>query len=182
MRLYHVPNSSSQRCVWLLEEAGEPYDLVILGDRASRLADQQHLARHPMGRVPVLEDGDTTVFESGAICLYVGDKIPASGLVPPLGTPERAAVYQWSFFAYTELQSRIIQAWMAPTDEAKESAKAALDEGLQAVATGLGSAEFLVGGRFTVADLLVGSALGIVPRLEGAELPPSLAAYVAALE
>jgi glutathione S-transferase len=181
MRLYHVPNSSSQRCVWLLEESGEPFELVILGDRASRLADPEHVARHPMGRVPVLEDNGSTIFESGAICLYIGDKYPGSGLLPPPGTGERGEVYQWAFFSYTELQARIIQVWTS-ADEARDTATAGLREAFDAVAASLGEREYLVGGQFTVADLLVGSALSFAQRLEGVELPASLSSYVDALE
>ncbi len=83
MRLYHVPNSSSQRVVWMLEELGEPYELVILGDRASRVADSEHMERHPMGRVPVLEDDDGPVFESGAICLYARRQVSAGRAAGP---------------------------------------------------------------------------------------------------
>jgi len=94
-----VPNSSSQRVLWLLEETGEPYELTILGDRQSRLADPEHMRRHPLGRVPVLDDDGNHIFESGAICLYVADKYPQAGLLPPSGTPDRGLVYQWSLFA-----------------------------------------------------------------------------------
>src|SRR5262245_22205578 len=109
MRLYHVPNSSSQRVLWLLEEVGEPYELTILGDRASRLADPEHMARHPMGRVPVLEDDGEFLFESGALCLHVADRNPDTGLIPPVGTVDRARVYQWSLFAMTEIQAPMIR-------------------------------------------------------------------------
>jgi glutathione S-transferase len=102
VRLYHVPKSRSQRVLWLLEEVGEPYELTILGDRKARLADPEHLRRHPFGRVPVLEDDGVNIFESGAICLYIADKYPQAGLLPTSGT-DRGLAYQWSFFAYTEL-------------------------------------------------------------------------------
>src|ERR1700747_3269271 len=101
MPLSHAPNSSSQRVLWLLEETGKPYELTILGDRPSRLADPEHMRRHPYGRVPVLDDDGTLIFESGAICLYVADRYPDTGLLPTVGTPARGLAYQWSFFAYT---------------------------------------------------------------------------------
>ena len=182
MRLYHVPNSSSQRVVWMLEELGEPYELVILGDRASRLADREHMARHPMGRVPVLEDDDGPVFESGAICLYVADKYPQAGLLPPPGTHERGLVYQWSFFAYTELQGRAMQVRLAGSPEAAEVPAKALREAVDAVDQAIEGKDFLVGDRFSVADLLVANALGSARRFGGIELPPHAARYLTALE
>src|SRR5688500_7396246 len=124
MRLYHVPSSSSQRVLWLLEEIGEPYDLTILGDRASRLADPEHMARHPMGRVPVLEDGGKYLFESAGLCLYLADKFPDAGLLPPVGSYERGLVYQWVFFASAEVQSRMIQAWLSRESDPEGSERA----------------------------------------------------------
>ncbi len=182
MRLYHTPNSSSQRVVWLLEEVGEPYELVILGDRASRLADHEHMARHPMGRVPVLEDDEGPVFESGAICLYVADKFPQAGLLPPAGTHERGLAYQWSFFAYTELQARALQVRLAGSPEAAGAPAKALREAVDVVDRAVEGKDFLLGDRFSVADLLVANALGSARRFGGVELPANAARYLAALE
>jgi glutathione S-transferase len=182
MRLYHVPNSSSQRVVWLLEELGEPYELVILGDRASRLADREHMARHPMGRVPVLEDDGGPVFESGAICLYLADKYPQAGLLPPAGTHERGLAYQWSLFAYTELQARALQIRLAGSAEVAEAPTKALREAVDAVDRALQGRDFLVGDRFSVADLLVGTALSAARRLGAVELPAEAGRYLDALE
>ena len=182
MRLYHTPNSSSQRVVWLLEEVGEPYELVILGDRATRLADHEHMARHPMGRVPVLEDDEGPVFESGAICLYVADKYPQAGLLPPAGTHERGLAYQWSFFAYTELQARAMQVRLAGSPEAAEAPAKALREAVDAVDRAVEGKDFLVDDRFSVADLLVANALGSARRFGGVELPANAGRYLDALE
>ena len=182
MRLYHVPNSSSQRVVWMLEELGEPYELVILGDRASRVADSEHMERHPMGRVPVLEDDDGPVFESGAICLYVADKYPQAGLLAPAGTHERGLAYQWSFFAYTELQARAMQVRLAGSPEAAEAPAKALREAVAAVDQAIEGKDFLVGDRFSVADLLVGNALSAARRFGGVELPTHVGRYLDALE
>ncbi len=182
MRLFHVPNSSSQRVVWMLEELGEPYELVILGDRASRLADREHTARHPMGRVPVLEDDSGALFESGAICLYLVDKYPQAGLLPPAGTHERGLAYQWSFFAYTELQARALQIRLAGSPEAAEAPTKALHEAVDAIDRALQGKDFLVGDRFSVADLLVGTALSAARRLGAVELPTQASRYLNALE
>jgi glutathione S-transferase len=183
MRLFHVPNSSSQRVLWLLEELGEPYELTILGDRASRLADPEHVSRHPLGRVPVLEDDGQYIFESGAICLFLADKFPQAGLLPPTGTVDRGLVYQWSFFTYTELQPRLIQVIRTGEagDEAKQAAQEGLLEAARVVEQALDGGDSLVGGRFSVADVLVASALDPIRRRGLAELPESVDGYLAAL-
>jgi glutathione S-transferase len=165
--------------LWLLEEAGEPYELTILGDRQSRLADPEHMRRHPFGRVPVLEDDGVNIFESGAICLYVADKYPQAGLLPTSGT-DRGLAYQWSMFAYAELQAKLGQFRLAGSPEAEKAARGSLQEPIDAVAAALQGRDFLVGGDFTVADLLVASALGFVRKT--AELPPEIVRYLDAIE
>ena len=184
MRLYHVPNSSSQRVLWLLEETGEPYDLAVLGDRASRLQDPEHMARHPMGRVPVIEDDGGYVFESAAICLHIADSYPDVGLIPPLGTRERALVYQWSLFAISEIQPRLMQIRVAGESDPKgaEAARESLLEAADVLEKALEGHDYLVDDRFTVADVLVSAVLGAVRRLGVAELPPRLNAYLDAMD
>ena len=85
MHLFHAPNTCSQRVIWLLEKVGVPYELTVLGDWRARLADPEQKRRHPLGRVPVLEDGGVHIFESGAICLYMADKYPRAGASPGTG-------------------------------------------------------------------------------------------------
>jgi glutathione S-transferase len=184
VRLYHVPNSSSQRVLWLLEEIGEPYDLTVLGDRASRLADPEHMARHPMGRVPVVENDGEFIFESAAICLQIADSYPSAGLIPPLGTQERGLVYQWSLFAITEIQAKMIQSRMfrESDPQGSETAKESLLEAARVLEQALDGHDYLVGNRFTVADILVSATLAAVRRLDVAELPPGLNAYLDAMD
>jgi glutathione S-transferase len=184
MRLYHVPNSSSQRVLWLLEEIGEPYDLTVLGDRASRLDDPEHMARHPMGRVPVVESDGEFMFESAAICLQIADSYPSAGLIPPPGTQERGLVYQWSLFAITEIQAKMIQSRMSRESDPQgsETAKESLLEAARVLEKALDGHDYLVGNRFTVADILVSATLAGVRRYDVAELPPGLNAYLDAMD
>jgi glutathione S-transferase len=103
-------------------------------------------------------------------------------LLPPPSTPARGLVYQWSFFAYTEVQARLVQLRMADSPEAAEAAAAALREALDVVAAALEGRDFLVEDRFSVADVLVGAILGAVRRLGLAELPAEVSRYLDALE
>src|SRR6266852_7557329 len=108
MRLYHSPGSRATRVMWTLEEIGEPYEVTIVSaeDRAS----EQYRERHPLGRVPVLElDDGRSLFESAAICLHLADLHPKADLIPPVGTYQRGLAYQWSLFAMTEVEKRVVQ-------------------------------------------------------------------------
>jgi glutathione S-transferase len=103
--------------------------------------------------------------------------------LPPSGTPDRGLVYQWSLFAYTELQAKLAQVRLAAgSPEAERAAREALREAIDAVAAALQGQDFLVGDRFTVADLLVAAVLGMARRLGIAELPPQIIRYLDAIE
>src|SRR5262249_52737471 len=145
------------RVVWTLEELGQSYDLVVMSYEEGRSAE--HLARHPLARVPVIEDDEGCVFESAAICLHLADLHPEVGLMPPLGVHGRALAYQWSIFAPAELEPPLIEAAIFAETQ-PERAKKARDRfavAAEAVGKSLDSDEYLVGGRFTVADVLISS-------------------------
>ena len=178
MRLYHSPGTRSTRCLWTFEEIGEPYDLTLL-TREERQGDE-HRALHPLGRVPVLDDGQGPILESSAICLHLADAYPAAGLQFPAGSHERAQVYQWAFFAMIELENPIIDFWTAgdADPEKAAAAQARFDAACAVVDTALGDGEHLVGGRFSVADIVVVGVLGFANYLGMLGGFPRLLAYV----
>src|ERR1700751_4697194 len=103
MRVFHREHAGRPiRVAWTLEELGQPYDLETMTYEQG-LTDE-HRARQPLGKVPAVDDGEGYVFESGAICLQLADLPPDAGLIPPVGTHERALVYQWVVFAPAELE------------------------------------------------------------------------------
>ncbi len=181
MRLYHRDHAGRPiRAAWTLEEAGEPYEIVKMSYEEGK--GDEHRARHPLGRVPVLEDdGGRLLFESAAVCLQIADTNPAAGLIPAPGTHERGLVYQWVVFGPAELEPPLIEAAMYAQSDAERSAKAAqrFGKAVEAVADSLGSDEYLVGDGFTVADVMVGSALAFTIRAGRPELlPDTLQSYV----
>ncbi len=183
MRVFHRDKAGRPlRVVWTLEEVGEPYELSVMSREEVRGED--HRARHPLGRVPVLEDDEGFLFESAALCLHIGDLNPDAGLVPALGTHDRALVYQWACFAPAELEPALFEAWsQAERDpERAAAARKRFDTAADAVSDALDGGEYLVGGRFTVADVLVGTAVIFTTRAGIAEeLPPSLKTYMGQL-
>jgi glutathione S-transferase len=163
----------------MLEELGQPYELTVMTREEAR--SEEHRGRHPLLRVPVLADDQGFVFESAAICLHLADMHPQAGLAPAPGTHERALVYQWTCFAPAELEPPLIEtALNAERDpERAAAARQRFDKATAAVADALGDEEYLVGGRFSVADVLVGTALAFTARAGFAdELPSNLKDYV----
>jgi len=178
-RLYYMPRTRSSRVLWLLSEIGAPCELVKLGpeDRSSA----EHLARNPLGRVPVLElDDGTVMFESAAICLQLADLHPQAGLIAAVGTAERALVYQWVLFAMTELESPLYR-WIRDTAESSgdSGARERFAAAAGAIEAALEGRDWLLGERFTVADVLCASVLGSANTRGLLAAWPGLEAYVA---
>lgn len=98
--VHHLNNSRSQRVLWLLEELNCPYEVVRYErDKATMLAPPALRQIHPLGKSPVITDGDRTVAESGAIVEYLIDTYGNGRLIPPAGTPERLRYTYWLHYA-----------------------------------------------------------------------------------
>lgn len=98
--VHHLNNSRSQRILWLLEELGVEYDLKFYQRNPRTLfAPPELKAVHPLGKAPVLEDGDLLLAESGAIVEYLADRYGGGRLARPFGSPERARYVYWLHYA-----------------------------------------------------------------------------------
>jgi glutathione S-transferase len=98
--VHHLNNSRSQRVLWLLEELGVPYQIKKYErDAKTMLAPPELEQVHPLGKAPVLTDGDVTVAESGAIIEYLVERHGNGRLAPAIGTPERLRWRYWMHFA-----------------------------------------------------------------------------------
>jgi glutathione S-transferase len=177
-RLYYMPRTRSSRVLWLLEEIGEPYELIEVAGAQRRSAE--HLRRHPLGRVPALELGDgTTMFESAAICLQLADLNPAAGLIPRPGSSERALVYQWVLFAVAELEAPLFR-WIRELDEGatQSVARDRFTQAVAAIQSALDRRDWLVDAQFTVADVMCASVLQGANSREMLGPWPGVEAYV----
>jgi glutathione S-transferase len=100
LTVHHLNNSRSQRVLWLLEELGVPYEIRhYQRDAKTMLAPPELRAVHPLGKSPVITDGDVTVAETGAIVEYIIEKYGDGRLIPGAGTPERRRYTYWLHFA-----------------------------------------------------------------------------------
>jgi glutathione S-transferase len=182
-RLYHREGAGRPRRVrWAFEEAGAPYDLVVMTQEEGK--GEEHARRHPLGRVPVLETDDGLLFESAALCLHVADLNPQAELIPPPGTYERGQVYQWSIFAMTELEPALIRAYRARSgsdSEAQARAEERLDKAWAALAAALDGRDYIVD-RFTIADVVVGGVLESTRRFDLLPDEPNVLAYLERLD
>jgi len=183
LRVYHrVGAGRPIRVVWALEEVGADYELVTMSAEEGRSAD--HRARHPLGRVPVLEDEQGPMFESTALVFHVVELYPQAGLLPPPATHERAIVQGLSIFAMTEFEAPAIESYRQRETNPEASARAAARcVDAVAVLEGAlsGAPPYLVGSRFSVADIVAGGVLGVAVRVGAIEPSPTSAAYMQSL-
>ena len=190
MKIHHAPNSRSVRALWLFNELGLPYELEIypLGDKSMRTPE--YLKVHPLGRVPALEDGDLTIFESGAIVQYVLDKYGDGTMVPATRSPDYPTYLQWLHYAEGMIMPQVniivVETIFLPEERRNQTnvdrATKLLTRMLTAVDIHLQEREFLAGG-FSGADIMTGHACIVSGRL-GADISdkPNVAAYIDRLE
>lgn len=167
LTVYGYPNSRSTRVVWALEEAGVEYEYVYIDLMAGAGQQPGYLALNTSGKVPTLVDGDFALSESGAICTYIGDRFPASGLTLSVGTAERARCDQWCYFTLSELEQplwTIGKHTFALPEQRRvaavlDTARWEFTVAAKILAAELGQREFIVSDRFTVADILIAHTL-----------------------
>ncbi len=176
---YTNPMSRGRIVRWMLEEIGAPYrtEVVAYGPAMKTPA---YLAINPMGKVPAITHGDTAVAETGAIIAYLADAFPDTELAPPLGA--RGDYYRWLFFSAGCIEGAYAAKGFGfepttPQDQGRAGfgslAKVAdvLDQALTA-------RSYLVGDRFSAADVYVGAQIGFGRQLGLLETLPSLTAYL----
>jgi len=186
MKIYFAPNTRAVRIVWLFEELGLPYQLerYKLGDPAMRSAEYRKV--HPMGRVPALQDGDVTMFESGAILQYVLAKYGNGRLMPQPSSPDFPHYLQWLHYAegmiMPPVNTVVVETILLPPERRNQAnvdrATKLLGQMLSAVDQHLAGREFLAG-EFSGADIMTGHACTVAARLK-ADISdkPNVAAYI----
>jgi glutathione S-transferase len=175
---YTNPMSRGRVVRWMLEEIGCPYRAEALDHGAMKAP--AYLSVNPMGKVPAIRHGGTVVTETAAICAYLADAFPRAGLAPPPGDRLRGPYYRWLFFAAGPLEAAATnKAFRFAVPEGREgmagygSFAAVMDALEGAVSRG----GYLVGDRFTAADLYLGSHLGWGMEFGTVERRPAFERY-----
>ena len=172
LKLHFAPNSRAGRIVWLLEELRLPYEMNKMAFHPKDLKSDEHRARHPLGRVPVLDDGEVRIYESGAIVEYILERHKNGGLKPATAAPEYPAYLQW--FHYCEgmvmppVNTIVVQTVLLPPERRDATvlgqAQRLLGKALQPVNEALAGKDYLIG-NFSAADVMLGHACFMSNRL-----------------
>ena len=165
MKLYWSPRSRSFTALWLMEETGEPYERVLTDISTGANKTPDYLAINPMGKVPVLTDGDMSMAESAAICTYVADRYPQSKLAPPVDDPRRGKYLQWMFFAPSCIEPAILQAYLKLDIPTVSAAWGSTTQTFDVLDQALEKGPWLLGDDFTAADVAIGSGMNFAIRM-----------------
>jgi len=159
---YTNPMSRGRIVRWMLEEIGRPYRAELL-EYGTTMKAPDYLAINPMGKVPAIRHGDTVVTECGAICAYLADAFPEAGLAPPPGDRLRGPYYRWMFFAAGPVEAAVSNkalGFEVPPDRRGTVGYGSLADVTNALESAVSGHDYIVGDRFTAADVYVGSQIG----------------------
>ena len=177
---YTNPMSRGRIVRWVLEEVGRPYRTELL-DYGTTMKAPEYLRINPMGKVPALRHGDTVVTECAAICCYLANAFPDAGLAPAPRDRLRGSYYRWLFFAAGPLEAATTDKVLGlevPADRKAMVGYGSLADAVATLEAALAGRAYLVGDRFTAADLYVGSYIGWGMRFGTMEKRPAFEPYV----
>ncbi len=186
LKVYHAPNTRSLRVLWLLEELNAPYERATVEFTPAYLQSPQHLALHPLGKLPAIDDDGLILNESGAIVQYILAKHAGSHLEPKLGTPVYGKYLQWLHFAEATVMppiSQIVQhSFRKPKEEripaVVDDAKATLAKLFALLERELKGKTYICGDDFTAADIMLGYDLNLCKLIQISFADyPNVAAY-----
>jgi glutathione S-transferase len=182
--LYHSPNTRSTGVLNLLEELHADFSLHVLNMKAGEQRQPAYLAVNPMGKVPALRHGDALVTELVAIFIYLADLYPEAGLAPPIGDPLRGPYLRWLVFYGSSFEPAVMDRSMkrdpgpqasSPYGDFDTMLNTLLGQ-LELVHAGRGP--FLLGEKFTAADVLWGISLGWMTQFQLVPATPAVKSYV----
>jgi glutathione S-transferase len=165
MQLYWSPRSRSFTALWLMEEAGKPYERVLTDISIGAQKKLEYLAINPMGKVPALKDSEATLAEAAAICAYVAERYPEARLAPPLGDPLRAKFLYWLFFAPGCIEPAMVQIATKIEMNSVAAGWGDAQRVFDVLDAALARGPWILGENFSAADIAIGSALNFSVRL-----------------
>lgn len=182
LTLYHNPQSRSTTVHYMLHELGEPFEIVHVNLKAGEHKTPEFLKINPMGKVPVLRDGEVIVTETPAILAYLADKYPKAGLAPAVDSPERGSYLRWLFFYGSCFEPACVDFFMKRETPASTAGWGRPEDVFDTVSAGLRPGPWLLGERFSAADVMLGSGLAYMLGFKVLPDRTEYVDYVARLE
>jgi glutathione S-transferase len=180
---YHNPMSRGRMVHWMLEEVGVPYRVELLSFDKGENKKPAFLAVNPMGKIPTIVHRGTVITETGAIIAYLADEFPTAKLAPAIGEAARGSYLRWMFFAQGCIEPAIIDRMLSrpPVDKPTALGYGNYDDVVHAVETALTPGPYILGSRFSAADVYIGSQLGFGMMMKSLDPRPLFQSYLGLL-
>lgn len=175
--LYHHPYSRAATVLWMLEEVGVEHEVRYVDIMAGEQKSAPIVSLNPMGKLPVLTDGDLVVTEVAAIGLYLADRYAAGRLAPPLDDPKRGTYLRWSLFAPSVIEPGSMAkmgGWQYKPGQAGWGEHEAM---LRTMEAAIGNGPFLLGETFSMADVIFGGTVRYMLTFGMLEKRPAFTSY-----
>jgi glutathione S-transferase len=176
---FHSPRTRSTGVRILLEELQASHRLHLVDMKAGKQREAEYLAINPMGKVPALKHGDALITEQVAIYIYLADEFPRAGLAPAIGDPLRGPYLRWMAFYGSCYEPAVVDRAMKREPGTQGmSPYGDFDTMLKTLTDQLEKGPYLLGEKFTAADVLWGTALGWTTGFKIVPLLPVIEAYI----
>jgi glutathione S-transferase len=175
--LHHSPMSRAANVVWMLEEVGVPYELVHVNLMAGDHKRAEHLALNPMGKVPVLVDNGVAISETAAIAVYLGDRYALSRLAPALDDPARGPYLRWCFYSPSVVEIGCMAKAAGWQFKPSQAGFGTYESMISTLDGALSQGPWLLGDRFTMADMILGGTMLWMLQFGMIDSLPSFTAY-----
>lgn len=176
---FHSPNTRSTGALVLLDELGADYKLHALNMKAGEQRKPDYLAINPMGKVPAIRHGDALVSEQAAVFMYLADLYPEAGLAPAMGDPLRGPYLRWMVYYGSCFEPAVVDKAMKREPAPPSTCPYGdYDTMLKTLTDQLERGPYLLGEKFTAADVLWGMALGWTTMFKLVPELPVIKAYI----
>ncbi len=178
---YYNPMSRARIVHWMLEEVGAPYRMKLVSFDKGEHKTPAFLAVNPMGKLPAVVHRGVTVTETAAICAYLADAFPGAGLAPASSSPERGSYYRWLFFGAGCVEPALMDRMMSRPAPERPGAMGygCYEDTMNALEKALTPGPFILGERFSAADVYIGSQIGFGTMMKCLDPRPVFGAYLA---
>lgn len=178
---YHAPNTRSFTIRWLFEELGSPpHDLKVLNMKKGEHKSAEFLAINPMGKVPTVTADGTPVTEVGAIAIFLADFYSDAKLAPEVTDPARGTYLRWIVFNHAAIEPAVMDKARNTPAGFPSSALGygSYDDTVNALAAAIGNGPYVLGDRFSAADVVIGSAVRYLTMFKLLPEKPEFSSYI----
>jgi glutathione S-transferase len=175
--LHHHPFSRAANVVWMLEEIEKPYELRFVDIQSGAQKSPEIVALNPMGKLPTLVDGDQVVTESAAIALYLADRYAYGRLAPLVEDPARGTYLRWALFAPSVIEPGAMAKLAGWSFREGQAGWGSYDAMLSAMEHAVTDREYILGDKFSMADVVFGGTVRYMLTFKMIEPRPAFTSY-----